>query len=76
MWTIAIVWIACGAIFLELADRAPTIEESNLGERARDKGPFEERNAEVVALPKAASGVRRAVQTGISRRNEACREPV
>ena len=36
MWTLAIVWLISAAIFLELADRAPTLDEMGPAKRRAD----------------------------------------
>jgi hypothetical protein len=45
MWAMAIFWLVCAAIFLELADRAPTLEDSSGTGRAIDL------EAEVIPMP-------------------------
>ena len=59
MWTIAIVWLGCAAIFLELAARAPTIEDPSPGTRLAGEGvDVGKRDVNVVKLPERPSRAR------------------
>jgi hypothetical protein len=51
MWELAIFWLACAAVFLELADRAPTLDEFGLsGPRPDSIGIAIERDAKIVPI--------------------------
>ena len=63
MWTIAIVWIGCAAIFLELADRAPTIEDPSPAERPTAGVDFVDVDSNVVKMPERPSRMRRRSRT-------------
>jgi hypothetical protein len=54
MWAIAIFWLMCAAIFLELADRAPTLDDSGGAKRAVDV------EAKIIQMPRRSAGAPRA----------------
>ena len=54
MWVIAIVWLTSAAIFLELADRAPTLEDSRPAKQAR--GELADLGAKVVQMSERQYG--------------------
>jgi hypothetical protein len=61
MWAIAMFWLICAAIFLELANRAPTLDES--GRTERQSEPIRlavELEAKILPMPQRSPGSLRA----------------
>ncbi len=61
MWAIAMFWLICAAIFLELADRAPTLDDS--GRTKRHPEPIrlaDELEAKVISMPQRSPAPLRA----------------
>jgi len=60
MLAIAMVWLICAAIILELADRAPTLDDS--GETGRRLEPIRlaaELEAKIIPMPQRSPGLLR-----------------
>ena len=56
MWVIAIVWLTSAAIFLELADRAPTLEDSRPAKQPHSAGEHADLGAKVVQMSERQYG--------------------